>query len=47
VKYGDIFKMTDEELVDVFKGYDAMVYAVGPDDRVTPKALLISFSMID
>lgn len=43
VKYGDIFKMSDNELIDVFKGYDAMVYAVGPDDRVTPKAPAYQF----
>lgn len=26
--------MTKEQKVEMFKGYDAMVYAVGPDDRV-------------
>ncbi len=43
VSYGDVFKMNHEELVKVFKGYDAMVYAVGPDDRVTPKAPAYEF----
>lgn len=37
VKYGDIFKMPDDELKTLFEGYDAMVYSVGPDDRVKPK----------
>lgn len=34
VEYGNLFKMEKEELVKLFKGYDALVYAVGPDDRV-------------
>lgn len=34
----DIFKASEEELVEVFKGHEAMVYAVGPDDRVVPPA---------
>jgi len=37
--------MTEEELTGILRGYEAMVYAVGPDDRVVPKALLINFSM--
>ncbi|MBR2696461.1 MAG: NAD(P)-dependent oxidoreductase [Parasporobacterium sp.] len=36
--FGDVFEMTEDELVPVFEGYDAMIYSVGPDDRVTPKA---------
>jgi dihydroflavonol-4-reductase len=43
VNYGDIFKMNTEELHEIFHGYDAMVYAVGPDDRVTPKAPAYEF----
>ncbi|MFO7612531.1 MAG: NAD(P)H-binding protein [Clostridia bacterium] len=38
VAYGDVFAMNPTELKELFRGYDAMVYAVGPDDRVTPKA---------
>ncbi len=30
---GNIFTMTEEELTEALKGYDGMVYAVGPDDR--------------
>lgn len=37
IEYGDIFKMSDTELKYLFSGYDAMVYAVGPDDRYTPQ----------
>ncbi len=33
---GNIFTMTEEEICEVLKGYDAMVYAVGPDDRFIP-----------
>ncbi|MHA1784896.1 MAG: NAD-dependent epimerase/dehydratase family protein [Candidatus Helarchaeota archaeon] len=43
VKYGNVFKMDHEELTELFKGYDAMVYAVGPDDRYTPKAPAYDF----
>jgi len=43
VDYGDIFKMSHDDLVKVFKGFDAMVYAVGPDDRFTPKAPAYEF----
>lgn len=32
----DVFEATEDELTEIFKGYDAMVYAVGPDDRYTP-----------
>ncbi len=43
VEYGDIFEMPFEELVELFEGYDGLVYAVGPDDRVTPKAPAYKF----
>lgn len=43
VKYGNIFEMAFEELVQIFKGYDGMVYAVGPDDRITPKVPAYKF----
>ena len=38
VRYGDVFKLSEENLQGCFTGYDAMVYAVGPDDRTTPPA---------
>lgn len=43
VRYGDVFTMSKEELREVFKGYDALVYSVGPDDRVVPKAPAYDF----
>ena len=43
VEFGDVFKMTDEEIQEIFTGYDAMVYALGPDDRVIPKAPAYEF----
>lgn len=38
VHYGDVFEMSEEELTELFKGFDYLIYSVGPDDRVTPKA---------
>ncbi|HME52322.1 MAG TPA: NAD-dependent epimerase/dehydratase family protein [Candidatus Lokiarchaeia archaeon] len=43
VRYGDVFEMSHKQLVETFTDYDAMVYAVGPDDRVTPKAPAYEF----
>lgn len=34
----DVFEASEEELEKALKGYDYMIYAVGPDDRYTPKA---------
>lgn len=39
----NIFTASEEELVKVFTGADALVYAVGPDDRVTPPAPAYDF----
>lgn len=33
---GNVFTMTEDEICEKLKGYDAMVYAVGPDDRIIP-----------
>ena len=33
----DIASLTDDELILLFQGYDALVFAAGVDDRVTPK----------
>jgi len=38
VRYGDVFELSEDELGKHFTGYDSMVYAVGPDDRITPPA---------
>jgi NAD dependent epimerase/dehydratase family. len=43
LKYGNLFEMTKEELTEVLKGYDAMIYAVGPDDRVIAPAPAYNF----
>jgi nucleoside-diphosphate-sugar epimerase len=43
VDYGDVFTLSGEELEQRFAGYDALVYAVGPDDRVVPKAPAYEF----
>jgi dihydroflavonol-4-reductase len=32
----DVFEVSEEKLAKVFKGYDALVYSLGPDDRVVP-----------
>lgn len=34
----DVFACGEDELVEAMKGYDYMVYSIGPDDRYTPKA---------
>lgn len=43
VRYGDVFKLSGDKLKEQLTGYDAMVYAVGPDDRVTPPAPAYEF----
>ena len=39
----DVFEASEEELVEVIKGNDYLIYAVGPDDRYTPKAPAYEF----
>ena len=36
--YGDLFTLSQDQLVALMKGFYAMVYAVGPDDRSVPDA---------
>lgn len=43
VAYGDVFTMTEDELQDKMTAYDALVYALGPDDRVTPRSPAYEF----
>ena len=43
VDYGDVFTLSQKELTRRFLGYDALVYAVGPDDRVVPPAPAYDF----
>jgi len=39
----DVFTASEAELAEVLKGHDAIVYAVGPDDRYTPDAPAYEF----
>lgn len=41
--YGDLFSMSEEELTELIHGCEAFVYALGPDDRVTPEAPAYEF----
>ncbi len=41
--FGDVFTLTQQELTACFAGYDALIYAVGPDDRVVPPAPAYAF----
>lgn len=43
VHIGNVFEMTDKELRNTFSGYDGIVYAMGPDDRVVPPAPAYEF----
>ncbi|MDD5622682.1 MAG: NAD(P)H-binding protein [Actinomycetota bacterium] len=43
VGYGNVFELSEENLQEHFSGYDAMVYALGPDDRITPPAPAYDF----
>lgn len=36
MKHGNVFEMTEKQLVELFSGHGALVYAIGPDDRYTP-----------
>lgn len=43
LSFGDVFALSESELTARFQGFDALVYAVGPDDRVTPPAPAYEF----
>lgn len=45
VIYADLFKLSQAEITTLVKnkGYDSFVYALGPDDRVTPNAPAFDF----
>ncbi len=34
----DVFTASEEEITKLCKGYDYMIYSIGPDDRETPRA---------
>ncbi len=44
--FGDVFELTEQDLINRFSGYDSMIYAVGPDDRITPPAPAYEFFRI-
>lgn len=37
-QFTDLFETSEDDLVEMMKGYDYMIYSVGPDDRETPIA---------
>jgi len=43
--FGDLFSMSEDEIVNLLKGkdYDTFIYALGPDDRTTPPAPAYEF----
>ena len=41
--FGNVFEMSEDELAKEFEGFDALVYSIGPDDRVTPPAPAYEF----
>ncbi len=43
VEFGDVFVLSEQDLFKRFTGYDAMIYSVGPDDRITPPAPAYDF----
>jgi nucleoside-diphosphate-sugar epimerase len=43
LRQADVFRMPKRQLARLFVGVDAMVYAVGPDDRVVPPAPAYDF----
>ena len=43
VHYGDVFKMQSDELVAELQGCEALVYAIGPDERYVPQVPAYDF----
>jgi nucleoside-diphosphate-sugar epimerase len=43
VKYVNVFEQEEGVLQKLFNGFDVLVYAVGPDDRITPLAPAYDF----
>ncbi len=43
LSFGDVFTLSEDELATLFTGYNALIYAVGPDDRVVPPAPAYEF----
>jgi dihydroflavonol-4-reductase len=43
LEFGDVFELQEKDLVKHFSGHDWIIYAVGPDDRITPNAPAYEF----
>jgi dihydroflavonol-4-reductase len=43
ILYGDVFSMSSTDLKNMLMGFDALVYAAGPDDRFIPPAPAYKF----
>ncbi len=45
IKFCDLFQASEQEITKLFSGknYDAIIYALGPDDRITPPAPAYEF----
>ena len=43
VRFGNVFTMSPDDMRRELAGYDALIYSVGPDDRVTPPAPAYDF----
>lgn len=45
ISFGNLFSMSEAEIVELLQGkaYDTFVYALGPDERITPKAPAYDF----
>jgi nucleoside-diphosphate-sugar epimerase len=46
LEFGDVFVLSENDLQKHFEGHDSMIYAVGPDDRITPPAPAYDFFRI-
>ena len=42
-RYGDVFTMRDDELAAALRGCEALIYAIGPDERIIPRAPAYDF----
>lgn len=36
INYGNVFEMPNSDLFHLFQNFEVLIYAIGPDDRVTP-----------
>lgn len=43
IQLADLNTLTDDEVTNLLRGQDAVVYAAGADDRITPQSASLSF----